>query len=167
MACKGIAVPAVVPGIQIGVGELLGHTPEHILHGLAPPNKDGFLLGTVKGALAIRKLVPEVHFAGCVTHHSVEKQPGVLGDGGLPCGGQRSLGNIKDTLDVDADTLGAILSGVGISGFHKENTGFSFADIASPATPEVGLAQIGGIRLLGSYQQSVADGIPLEFGLHI
>ena len=149
------------------MGKLLGHAPEHILHGLPSQNKDSFFLGTVEGTLPIRQLVPEVHFAGGVAHHSVEKQPGVLADSRLLCGGQRGLGNIKDTLDVDADTFGAVLAGVGISGFHKENTGFSFADITSPATPEVGLSQIGSIRFLGSDQQSIADGIPLEFGLHI
>ena len=95
-----IAVPAVVPGIQIGVGKLLGNAPEYIFHGLPPQNKDGFLLGAVEGALPIRQLVPEVHFAGCVAHHSVEEQPGVLVDGGFLCGCQRSLGNIKDTLPV-------------------------------------------------------------------
>ena len=149
------------------MGKLLSDAPEHILHGLSPQDKYGFLLGAVKSALAIRQFVPEVYLAGSVAHHGIEKLPDVRIR--YPFGNRRQcgLGNIKDTLDVDADTLGAILSGVGISGFHKENTGFSFADIASPATPEVGLAQIGGIRLLGSYQQSVADGIPLEFGLHI
>lgn len=67
-------------------------------------------------------------------------------------GGQRGLGNIKDTLDMDVHTLGAVLSGVGISGFHEKNAGFSLADIAAPATPEIGISQIGGIRFLGGNQ---------------
>lgn len=117
--------------------------------------------------LPIWQFVPEVHLAGGVAHHGIEKQPGVLADSRLLCGGQRGLGNLKDTLDMDVDTFGTIPASVGISGLHKKNAGFSLADIAATAAPEIGISQIGGLRFLGGNQQGIADGIPLEFGLHI